>query len=132
MDFGVALRNAWLDAFETHIGTFPRLQFRTGSPPANCAAAGTGTLLASLALPSDWLANASGGTKALAGTWSGAASAGGTLGHFRLMDTDETICHMQGTITLTGGGGDMTVDSLSVASGQTIQVDVATLLSAVV
>jgi hypothetical protein len=36
--------------------------------------------------------------------------AGGTLGNFRIFASDGTTCHMQGTISETGGG-DLTVDN---------------------
>jgi hypothetical protein len=61
--FSVAARNAALDAIETAAGTGPTLTIRTGAVPANCGAARTGTVLATLVLPSDWLAAASGGSK---------------------------------------------------------------------
>ena len=118
----VAVRNAKLDAYETAIGTAPKLQIRTGSQPANCAAADSGSMLCEITLPSDWMSAASGGVKALLGTWQGTASGTGTAGHFRIKDSGGTTCHDQGSITATGGGGDMTVDNTSIASGQTVTV----------
>lgn len=119
----VSVRNARLDAIETTVGTAPKLQIFTGAPPANCAAADSGSLLAELTLPSDWLAGASGGSKAKAGTWSGTGSAGGTAGHWRIKDSAGTTCHLQGTCTATGGGGDMTLDNAVIANGQAITVN---------
>lgn len=124
----VAVRNARLDAIETAIGASAVLKIRTGAPPANCAAADSGTVLATLALPADWMAGASGGTKALAGTWQDAsADAAGTAAHFRLYASDGTTCHAQGTVTATGGGGDMTVDNTNFAAGQSFSVSSFTL-----
>jgi hypothetical protein len=115
------LRNAIADQYETTIGTAPTLEIRTGSPPANCAAADTGTVLATITLPSDWLTAASAGVKALSGTWQDASADNtGTAGHFRLKQG--ATCHDQGTITATGGGGDMTLDNTSIASGQPVTV----------
>ncbi len=94
----VAVQNATLDQAETTVGTSPVLQIRTGSPPANCAAADTGTLLCQMTLPSDWMSNAAAGVKAKLGTWSGTASAGGVAGHYRLKDSTATTTHRQGTI----------------------------------
>lgn len=127
IQLSVAVRNARLDSIETTVGTAPKLQIRTGAPPANCAAADSGTLLDEITLPSDWMAAASGGAASKAGTWSGAASAAGTCGHFRLKDSTGTTCHEQGTITATGGGGDMTVDNAVLASGQVFTVTSYTL-----
>lgn len=119
--FSVAARNAALDAIETAAGTAPTLTIRTGAVPVNCAAARTGTVLATLVIPSDWMAAASGGTKALSGTWQDvAADAAGTAAHFSI-DQGAT-CHIQGTVTATGGGGDMTIDNTSLATGQQVTI----------
>jgi hypothetical protein len=119
--FSVPARNAALDAIETAAGTAPTLTIRTGAVPANCAAARAGTVLATLVLPSDWMAAASGGTKALSGTWQDvAADAAGTAAHFSI-DQGAT-CHIQGTVTATGGGGDMTIDNTSIAAGQQVTI----------
>ena len=124
--FSTAARNAWLDAIETAVGTGPTLTIRSGSAPANCAATRTGTVLATLALPSDWMQAASGGTKILNGTWEDlVADNAGTAGHFSV---DQGLtCHIQGSITATGGGGDMTIDNTSIAAGQAVSVTGFTL-----
>lgn len=119
----VNVRNARLDAIETTIGTDPILRIRSGAPPANCAASRSGTVLAEMTLPSDWLAAASSGSKSKSGTWQDiSADASGTAGHFEIMDSGGTVCHQQGTITATGGGGDMELDNTVIASGQQITV----------
>jgi len=124
--FSTSARNAALDAIETTIGAAPTLEIRTGAAPANCAAAATGTVLATLALPSDWLAAAASGQKTLLGTWQDAsADAGGTAGHFRI--NAGATCHIQGSITATGGGGDMTLDNVSISAGQQVNVTSFTL-----
>ena len=102
LQFSVAVRNARLDATETVVGASPKLRLYTGTVPADCATAASGTLLVELSLPSDWMANASGGTKALSGTWSGTAIAAGTAGYFRIYDSAGTTCHEQGTVAATG------------------------------
>jgi hypothetical protein len=124
--FSVAARNAALDAIETAIGAAPTLEIRSGSVPANCAAAATGTVLATMTLPSDWLAAAASGAKTLLGTWQDAsADAAGTAAHFRI--NQGATCHMQGTVTATGGGGDMTLDNTSFAVGQQVNITSFTL-----
>lgn len=122
IQYSTAVRNAMLDAFESTTGASARLRILTGSPPANCAAAQTGTLLVEMALPSDWMSAASGGVKALLGTWQGTGAAGGTAGYYRITDSAGTACHEQGTVTATGGGGDLTLDNTSIASGQTVTI----------
>jgi hypothetical protein len=124
--FSTATRNAALDQIETTISTSPTLEIRTGTAPANCAAASTGTVLATLTLPSDWLAAASGGSKAINGTWQDlSADNAGTAGHFRIFQG--ATCHIQGTITATGGGGDMTLDNTSIAAGQEVNITAFTI-----
>jgi hypothetical protein len=118
----VAVRNARLDAIETTVGTTPKLQMFTGAMPANCATASSGTKLLEDTLASDWAANASGGSKNLNNTpIAGTGLAAGTAGYFRIVDSGGT-CHLQGTITATGGGGDMTIDNVVIATGQTVNV----------
>lgn len=128
LQYSVSVRNAQLDAIETTISTSAVLKLRSGSPPADVATADSGTVLATLSLPSDWLAAASSGSKAKSGTWEDAsADATGTIGHFRVYASDGTTAHIQGTVTATAGGGDMTVDNTSVAAGQNVTVSSFTI-----
>lgn len=128
LQFSVPVRNAWLNATETEIGASPILRIRTGAVPANCAAANTGTVLATMTLPADWMAAAANGSKALAGVWEDAAAdADGTAGHFRIYDSTGTTCHCQGTITSTGGGGDMQLGAVVLGAGAEIDVTAFTL-----
>lgn len=128
LQLSVAARNGLLDAIETATGASAILRIRTGAPPATCATADSGTVLATANLPTDWMAAASGGTKALSGTWQdGSADAAGTAGHFRIYDSTGTTCHLQGTVTATGGGGDMTVDNVVFAVAQVFNVTSFTL-----
>lgn len=123
VQLSVAVRNARADVVESTIGTSPILRIRTGAQPANCAASRTGTVLASLTLPSDWMGAASSGAKALSGTWQdSSADNTGTAAHFEIMDSGGTTCHLQGSVTATGGGGDLTVDNTSFASGQSFSI----------
>lgn len=131
LQFGTTLRNNQLDQIESTTGVSARLQLRSGAAPANCAAADTGTLLVEMTLPSDWMAAASAGSKAKSGVWSGtglAGAGGGTVaGHFRIKDSAGTVTHMQGTVTISGGGGDMTLDNPNIATGQTVTVNTFTV-----
>ena len=119
IQLSVTLRNAGLDAYEVAVGTSAVLKIRTGAQPADVATADSGTVLATLSLPSDWMAAAASGAKAKAGTWEDAAAdATGTAAHYRIYASDGTTPHLQGSVTATGGGGDMTVDNVSLAAGQ--------------
>lgn len=128
VQLSVAVRNARLDAIETAIAASAVLKLRTGAPPANCAAADSGTAVSVIALPADWMSAAAAGAKAKLGTWSeAAADASGIAGHFRLYASDGVTCHGQGTITATAGGGDMTLDNISITLGQPVVINAFTL-----
>ena len=62
------VRNARLDAIETTVGTSAVLKIRTGAAPTNCATADSGTVLATVNCPSDWMAAAASGSKSMSGT----------------------------------------------------------------
>ena len=127
ISLSTTVRNAMLDAIETAIGTSAVLKIRTGAAPG-IGSADSGTVLATLSLPSDWMAAASSGSKAKSGTWEdSSADATGTAAHFRIYASDGTTQHLEGTVTATSGGGDMEVDNTSFAAGQTFTVTSFTL-----
>lgn len=123
------VRNAMLDAIETFIGTSATLVIYSGAAPANCAAEATGTVLATITLPSNFMADAASGAKALAGTWEDlSADASGTAGYFRVIKS--AAAQIQGTVTGSGGGGDMIVTSTAFTIGQKFSVTQFTLTAA--
>ena len=127
--YGVALRTNKIGQIQTTVATAganPQLRIYSGAEPADCNTAATGTLLVTIILPTPFLASAA-GTASLTGVWPAtAASAGGAgtnAGYFRIYDVAGTpVCHVQGNITATGGGGDMTLNNILVATGQTVSV----------
>lgn len=126
IQLGTTVRNARLDAIESTIGVSAILKIRTGAAPADCATADSGSVLATLNLPSDWMAAASSGSKAKSGTWQDtSADATGTAGHFRIYDSGGTTCHLQGTCGI--GTGDLQLDNTSIATGQNVTVTAFTL-----
>ena|SRR3990167_1090001 len=129
LQLSVAARNRYLDAiFDTELGASPVLKIRTGSVPANVATADAGTVLATLNLPATPFAAAASGSKAKSGTWEDASADNpGTAAHWRLYKTDGTTCVAQGTVTATGGGGDLTVDNVVFAAAQAFTVTGYTL-----
>lgn len=128
LQFSGAVRNARADAVETTIGASAILELRTGAPPANCAAADSGSVIATLNLPANWMADAAAGAKALLGTWQDlSADATGVVGHFRIKDSGGTVCGAQGTVTLGGAGGDMTLQNTNVVATQSITITSFTL-----
>lgn len=121
LKLSVAVRNGQLDAIETVIGASPVLEIRTGPPPANCAAADSGTLLASMALPADWMSAAANGSKAKTGTWQDpSGDADGEAAHFRIKNAG--ACHVQGEVTNSAGTGPLKLSSTSISVGQQVTI----------
>jgi len=128
IQMSVAVRTARLDTVESTIGTAAVLKIYdlTAGAPADCAAAITGTVLATMTLPSDWMNAASAGSKTKLGTWQDAsADDAGTADFFRLFASDGTTCHMQGTCGQ--GTGDLQLDNTSITAGQSVTVTAFTL-----
>lgn len=120
VQLSVSARNGALDAFETAAGATAELTIWSGAQPADCATANSGTELVTMTLPADWMAAASGGTKAKAGTWSGTAVGTETAGHFRIYDSTGTTCHLQGAVAISAS--DLNLDNTSIATGQTVTI----------
>lgn len=126
IQLSTTVRNARLDAIETDAGVSCILRIRSGAPPADCGTADSGTVLAEMTLPSDWMNAASGGTKDKAGTWEDtSANATGTAGHFRVYRSNGTTVVMQGTVGQ--GSGDMSLDNTSLVTTQTVTITAFTL-----
>ena len=111
LTYSTAIANARLDAVESTIGASAILKIRTGAPPATVASASTGTVLATVNLPSDWMEAASSRSKAKSGTWEDtSADNSGTAGHFEITAADGT-----------------TVDNTSFSAGQAFSVTTFTI-----
>lgn len=128
LQFATTIRNALLDTIESDTGVSAVMKIRTGAAPANCGTADSGTVLATINLPADWMNAASSGQKTKLGTWEDvSADNTGTAAHFRIYKSDGTTCQVQGTVTATGGGGDLTLDNTSINSAQDVIVTSFTL-----
>lgn len=122
IQFAQSTAHAMLDAIETDLGASPIMYLRSGAQPGTCAGADTGTLVSTIAMAADAFQAASSWAKAItAALQDTSADNAGTLGHWRIK-TSGGVVKLQGSITATGGGGDMTVDNTSVAAGQQIDV----------
>lgn len=135
IQLSTAARNAMLEAIEaaangqtisagsgsggsvTGTAAAPKLRIRTGTPPANCAATRTGTVLVEITLPGNWMADAASGAKSLAGTWQANATGSGTAGHYEIVDNAGTTCHEQGTV---GQQVQLTTNALTAANGNVL------------
>lgn len=110
------------------------MDIRSGAQPATADLAPPGTLLAQITLPADAFAVSSGGVKAKAGTWQDtSADNAGTAGWFRLKQAadangaSQAEERLDGSVTATGGGGDVTVDNTSIAAAQQVTVNTFTV-----
>jgi hypothetical protein len=104
-----------------------KIQIRTGAAPG-VGQSPAGTLLIDEDLPADALAPASGRSKAKNGTWQAVGLAVGQAGHFRIIAAGDTgganqnEPRIEGTVTATGGGGELTLDNINIAVDQTVTV----------
>ena len=97
------------------------IKIYTGSKPATADDTATGTLLATVTLIKPAFGAPSSGVANLADPAAVTAVASGTAGWFRAADsTGATV--MDGTVTATGGGGDLTLSTTSITTG--LQVDI--------
>jgi hypothetical protein len=131
LQLSVAVRNAQLDAWETAIGVSPIFKLYDGANPASCAAAATAAEIASGVLPVDFSSLAAAGSKTILNgpftvTGIAAAGAGTSALAYRIMDSTNTTCHEQGTVSVTAGGGDLTMDNTSVADAQVVNINTMT------
>jgi hypothetical protein len=111
-------RNRLRDGYVAAFPVSSSLVIRTGAAAGVGNAAG-GSILATITLPATPYTSGT-GQVTLSGTWSATASGTGTAGHYRLTNGTDIE---EGTITATAGGGDLTLDSVSITSGQTVTIN---------
>lgn len=128
--FPTATRNASCDAIVdltdggAGAGT---IDIRTGSQPASANDAASGSLLATITLSDPAFGAASSGVATLAGTPISATGSGdGTAGWFRIKDSDgDTV--LDGSVTATGGGGDMQLNTTTISTGVDFELTSGTI-----
>jgi len=123
----ITARNAALDAQATLANT-GYLRIYTGAKPATPETATSGTLLAELRLNATAFGAAAAGViTANAITADTAANDTGTAGTFRILSSDGTTALFDGTVTASGGGGDLTFSTVSFVAGAQISVTALTI-----
>ena len=134
MKRGERTRNAMAAAVTSTIAaasvsTPARIEFRSGSQPANCAAPRTGTLLGQASIPGSYMAAPAGGQQQLSATVSGLFSASDAIGYYSIICGDG-VCEEQGSVTLVGGGGDaeLAAASLITSVGQPFTITIRNLV----
>ncbi len=103
------------------------LEIRTGSAPSTPESTQTGTVLVTFTLPNPAFGTpvtTSGDAVATANSISAATATAGSpsnAGYFCAKNSSGTPV-MIGTVTATGGGGDLTLDNISIATGQSVTI----------
>lgn len=125
-----ALRNAVSNAITTLVdaGSGPgKIQIYTGAQPTNPNTAASGTLLATFTLADPSFGAAASGTITLQGVpLSTTGLAAGTAGWFRALDSaDNAVC--DGTVSATGGGGQIELNTTTVSVGLNLQITSGTI-----
>jgi hypothetical protein len=130
---GVNAQNAGCNAIVGQVdagttNTTGRLLIYTGSQPATPATTATGTLLVTINFNNPSFGSASAGAASMVTSpaVSATVAASGTAGWFRITDRNNNAI-FDGSITATGGGGDMTFDNTAFVSGGTATISSITI-----
>jgi hypothetical protein len=121
-----ATQNAACDAVVDLVDagpSFGTIDIRDGGQPANANGGATGTLLATFTLADPAFSSAVAGVATLDNTpvISTVGLAAGTAGWFRMKDsTGATV--LDGSVTATGGGGQIELNTTTISIGVTIEV----------
>lgn len=123
----VPVRNRIADALVAAFGASAVLEIRSGVRPTNGADAASGTILWSFTFDATpWGTTSAGGNAQADVPLEANASATGTAGHFRLRNSGSSEW-IYGTVTATGGGGDIELASTSLTSGQPVRITSLTI-----
>lgn len=120
VQFSTTARNARLDAITSTVGNAGLLRIYTGSAPADCGTAASGTLLAELTCGSPFAGAASSGVLTVTNPGGVSASNTGTAGYYRVYKSDGTTCVAQGTVGTSGA--DLNLNTTSILTGGTVTV----------
>src|SRR5512139_1968069 len=95
------------------------VEIRSGAKPTSANSAASGTLLATVTLGT--APSASAGTVTMPDPASVNAVTTGTAAHFRAKASGGATV-FDGTVTATGGGGDLTLSTVSLTSGSPVDI----------
>ena len=126
IQFSTDLRNGQNDQITTKIGANGLLDIFTGSPPGSCDSADSGTKLVEFICNATFAPSSTSGSITINPYTSVTALASGTAGYFRFK-TSGGAQKVQGTVTASGGGGDLTLDNTSINSGQLVSMNTQTI-----
>ena len=119
MQYSITHRTNAMSQLNTDIGANAVIKVWTGTMPANCGTADSGTLLVTFAGNAGGFGAASGGVLTASAVASANAGNTGTAGYFRIYPSAATSTNavVQGTCGLSAA--DMILTNTSITSGQT-------------
>lgn len=119
IQYSTTHRTNVMSQLSTDVGTSCVIKIFTGSPPANCGTADTGTLLVTFAGNASQFGTSSGGVLTVSAISNATAGAAGTAGYFRIYPNAATTTNavMQGLCGTSGS--DMNLTNTNIANGQT-------------
>ncbi len=122
-----AVCDARVDRFDAGSGA-GKIRIYSGTQPASANDAASGTLLCEITLNDPAFGSAAAGAATIdsSPTISGTVLETGTAGWWRGLDSDNNVV-CDGSITATGGGGDLTIVTVSLTSGGTVSLTGGTL-----
>lgn len=125
-----AANNARQDGLIAYIAGGAKLRIYDGTPPANIDAALSGnTQLGELTCGTPFAPAASGNGVITANgiTQDSSADATGTASFYRIYKADGTTPVLQGSVSASGGGGDLEISNINIVAGGVITVTAWTL-----
>lgn len=111
-------------ALATDIGASSTIKIYSGSKPATPETAPSGTLLVTISISGSFTSTS--GVLTAADPAAAAPAASGTAGYFRVATSGGTA-KLDGTVTATGGGGDMTLGSTTISTGVNVDLGIPTI-----
>jgi hypothetical protein len=120
-----AMCDALVDLLDAGAGA-GTIQIRSGTRPANPNTTATGTLLATVTLEDPAFGAASSGAATVADPDSVTGVADGTATWFRALDSNSAAV-FDGSVTATGGGGDLALATTTISTGLSVDVTGGTI-----
>lgn len=117
-----AVVNAVVDRLDAGSGA-GHVRIYSGTQPADADDAASGTLLADIPLSDPAFGDAAAGVASANAVAADPADVSGNAGWFRALDSDNNKV-LDGSVTATGGGGDMTLNTVALVA--TVDVDITT------
>ena len=119
IQYSLTHRNNAMTQLNTDIGASAVIKVFTGSAPANCGTADTGTLLVTFAGNAGGFGTVASQVLTASAVASATASGNGTAGYFRIYPSAATTTNAVVQGTCGTSGADMILTNTSITSGQT-------------